>query len=48
MIVKKLDEQKVGKIGHAFGYYDYGKEKGLVSCYCRAGEYCNGNFLSFL
>lgn len=45
MIVKKLDEQKVGKIGHAFGYYDYGKEKGLVSCYRSqeaAAVYING------
>ena len=45
MIVKELDEQKVGKIGHAFGYYDYGKEKGLVSCYRSqeaAALYING------
>lgn len=45
MIVKELDEQKVGKIGHAFGYYDYGREKGLVSCYRSqeaAAIYING------
>ena len=33
MRVTELDEQKINKIGHAFGYYDYGNEKGLVSCY---------------
>ena len=45
MLVKELNEQKVGKIGHAFGYYDYGKEKGLVSCYRSqeaAAVYING------
>lgn len=45
MRVKKLEEQKVQKIGHAFGYYDYGKEKGLVSCYRSqeaAAVYING------
>ena len=45
MRVTELDEQKINKIGHAFGYYDYGKEKGLVSCYRSqeaAAVYING------
>lgn len=45
MRVIELDEQKINKIGHAFGYYDYGKEKGLVSCYRSkeaAAVYING------
>lgn len=33
MIVKTLDENKIYKIGHAFGYYDYGTETGMVSLY---------------
>lgn len=33
MHIKELEESKIQKIGHAFGYYDYGEEKGLVSCY---------------
>lgn len=33
MHIKELEESKIKKIGHAFGYYDYGEEKGLVSCY---------------
>ena len=31
MLVKELDENVVNDIGHAFGYYDYGTERGLVS-----------------
>ena len=45
MQVKELEEQKIQKIGHAFGYYDYGEEKGLVSCYRdseAAAVYING------
>ncbi len=33
MQAKELDEQKVKEIGHAFGYYDYGEETGLSSCF---------------
>ena len=33
MHINELEESKIRKIGHAFGYYDYGKEQGLVSCY---------------
>ena len=33
MKVKTLDEGIIQDIGHAFGYYDYGEEKGLVSAY---------------
>ena len=33
MKVKTLDEGIIQEIGHAFGYYDYGEEKGLVSAY---------------
>lgn len=29
MLVKTLDESIIQEIGHAFGYYNYGKEKGL-------------------
>lgn len=31
--VTTLDEQSIKDIGHAFGYYDYGEEKGLVSMF---------------
>ena len=33
MLVKTLDENLIQEIGHAFGYYDYGMEKGLLSLY---------------
>ena len=33
MKLKELDESKIRDIGRAFGYYDYGGEKGLVSAY---------------
>lgn len=33
MVVTSLDESVIQDIGHAFGYYDYGSEKGLVSLY---------------
>lgn len=33
MHVTTLDECVIQDIGHAFGYYDYGHEKGLVSLY---------------
>lgn len=33
MLVKTLDESLIGQIGHAFGYYDYGAETGLVSLF---------------
>lgn len=33
MKVQQLDEQIIKEIGHAFGYYDYGDETGLVSAY---------------
>lgn len=45
MLLKELEEQKIQQIGHAFGYYDYGEEKGLVSCYrdsAAAAVYING------
>ena len=31
MLVKTMDEQHIQDIGHAFGYYDYGEEKGMAS-----------------
>lgn len=46
MIVKTLDEGLIQEIGHAFGYYDYGTEKGLVSVFSgpdRAAEYICGS-----
>ena len=33
MLVRELDENIIADIGHAFGYYDYGAETGLVSLY---------------
>ena len=33
MLVKELDETVIHEIGHAFGYYDYGDEKGLDACF---------------
>lgn len=31
--VAKLDEKIIHDIGHAFGYYDYGEEHGLVDAF---------------
>lgn len=45
MQVEKLEESEIQKIGHAFGYYDYKGEEGLVSCYRSqeaAAIYING------
>lgn len=33
MKVQTLDESVVREIGHAFGYYDDGKEPGFVSAF---------------
>ena len=33
MIVKSMDESAIYAIGHAFGYYDYGEETGMVSLF---------------
>lgn len=33
MKVTSLDESVIKEIGHAFGYYDYGEEKGLVEAF---------------
>lgn len=33
MLVKQMDEQHIQDIGHAFGYYDYGTEKGMDACF---------------
>ena len=33
MKVKTLDERTVTAIGHAFGYYDYGGEHGLIDAF---------------
>lgn len=30
MIVKSMSESAIYAIGHAFGYYDYGEETGMV------------------
>ena len=30
MIVKSMNESAIYAIGHAFGYYDYGEETGMV------------------
>ena len=38
MKVQQLDEQIIKEIGHAFGYYDYGDENGLVSAYRTLGH----------
>ena len=34
MIVHEMSEQHIQDIGHAFGYYNYGTEKGLDGCFC--------------
>ena len=31
MLVKEISKQHIQDIGHAFGYYDYGEEKGMAS-----------------
>ena len=33
MLVKQMDEQHIRDIGHAFGYYDYGRETGMNACF---------------
>lgn len=33
MLVRNLNESVIEDIGHAFGYYDYGNESGMVSAY---------------
>ena len=33
MKVEALDESIIHDIGHAFGYYDYGAEHGLIDAY---------------
>lgn len=33
MIVKTVEESRIHDIGHAFGYYDYKEEKGMVSMF---------------
>lgn len=33
MKVTKLEEKRVADIGHAFGYYDYGTEHGLIDAF---------------
>ena len=33
MRVTALDENKIAQIGHAFGYYDYGGEHGLIDAF---------------
>lgn len=33
MLVKTLDENVISDIGHAFGYYDYGEERGLADAF---------------
>ena len=45
MLVEELKEEEIQKIGQAFAYYDYGEEKGLVSCFRNkeaAATYING------
>lgn len=33
MKVNKADEVVIQEIGHAFGYYDYGAERGLINAF---------------
>lgn len=33
MKLEKLDEGVIGEIGHAFAYYDYGEESGLIDAF---------------
>lgn len=33
MKVTELDERVIQDIGHAFGYYDYGPEHGLIDAF---------------
>lgn len=33
MKVTTLDESVIQDIGHAFGYYDYGTERGLINAF---------------
>ena len=33
MLVKSITEEEIYGIGHAFGYYDYGEEMGMVAAF---------------
>ena len=33
MKVDTLEESRISDIGHAFGYYDYGSEHGLIDAF---------------
>lgn len=33
MKVRSLNEKRIEDIGHAFGYYDYGEEHGLIDAF---------------
>ena len=35
MKINQLDEKTIADIGHAFAYYDYGAERGLVSAFAK-------------
>lgn len=38
MLVHSLEDRYIESIGHAFGYYDYGEEKGLASAFKDRGR----------
>lgn len=51
MLLHTLDERYLEDIGHAFGYYDYGEESGLVSVFSgpeAAATYIRGYALGML
>ena len=35
MKIDQMDEKTIADIGHAFAYYDYGAERGLVSAFAQ-------------
>ena len=43
MKVTTLDEKSIHDIGHAFGYYDYGEETGMVAAF--SGKEATANYI---
>ena len=43
MLVKSMTEKEIYGIGHAFGYYDYGRETGMSAAF--SGKEATANYI---
>ena len=43
MLVKSMTEEEIYGIGHAFGYYDYGRETGISAAF--SGKEATANYI---